>query len=109
MSVVFVAAYNLQVLVPLLAARVLGGSSELYGIVVSSLGRGAVSCFLTNCLVGETGSDDGRRMVRITEHRLYLADFAVWGLFRACWHVFAGCFLRFSQRYGHQHPTTQGS
>lgn len=43
MSVVFVSAYNLQVLVPLLTFRMLGGSSELYGIVMSSLGLGAVT------------------------------------------------------------------
>jgi predicted MFS family arabinose efflux permease len=43
MSVVFVAAYNLQVMVPLLASRTLGGSSELYGIAMSSLGLGAVT------------------------------------------------------------------
>ena len=43
MSVVFVAAYNFQVLVPLLTSRVLGGSSELYGVVMSSLGFGAVA------------------------------------------------------------------
>src|SRR6266446_8814860 len=43
MSVVFVTAYNFQVLVPLLASRMLGGSSELYGIVMSSLGLGAVT------------------------------------------------------------------
>lgn len=43
MSVIFVAAYNFQVMVPLLAFRMLGGSSELYGIVMSSLGLGAVT------------------------------------------------------------------
>jgi len=43
MSVVFVAAYNFQVLVPLLASRMLGGSSELYGVVMSSLGLGAAT------------------------------------------------------------------
>jgi predicted MFS family arabinose efflux permease len=43
MSVVFVAAYNFQVLVPLLTSRMLGGSSELYGVVMSSLGLGAVA------------------------------------------------------------------
>src|SRR5260370_17387307 len=43
MSVVFVAAYGFQVLVPLLACRMLGGSSELYGVVMSSLGLGAVT------------------------------------------------------------------
>ena len=43
MSVVFVTAYNLQVMVPLLTSRMLGGSSELYGIVMSSLGLGAVT------------------------------------------------------------------
>jgi MFS family permease len=40
MSVIFVAAYNFQVMVPLVASRMLGGSSELYGIVMSSLGLG---------------------------------------------------------------------
>jgi MFS family permease len=43
MSVVFVAAYNFQVMVPLLTSRMLGGSSELYGVVMSSLGLGAVT------------------------------------------------------------------
>jgi MFS family permease len=43
MSVVFVAAYNFQVLVPLLTFRMLGGSSELYGVVMSCLGLGAVT------------------------------------------------------------------
>jgi MFS family permease len=43
MSVVFVAAYNFQVVVPLLTFRMLGGSSELYGIVMSSLGLGVVT------------------------------------------------------------------
>jgi predicted MFS family arabinose efflux permease len=43
MSVVFVAAYNFQVLVPLLTFRTLGGSSELYGVVMSCLGLGAVT------------------------------------------------------------------
>jgi MFS family permease len=43
MSVIFVVAYNFQVMVPLLTSRMLGGSSELYGIVMSSLGLGAVT------------------------------------------------------------------
>jgi predicted MFS family arabinose efflux permease len=43
MSVIFIAAYNLQVMAPLVASRMLGGRSELYGIVMSSLGLGAVS------------------------------------------------------------------
>jgi MFS family permease len=43
MSVIFIAAYNLQVMVPLLTFRMLGGSSELYGIMMSSLGLGAVT------------------------------------------------------------------
>lgn len=42
MSVAFITAYNFQVLVPLFASRVLGGSSELYGVAMSSLGLGAV-------------------------------------------------------------------
>jgi MFS family permease len=42
MSVIFIAAYNFQVMVPLLTARLLAGSSELYGIVMSCLGLGAV-------------------------------------------------------------------
>lgn len=42
MFVVFVAGYNFQVLVPLLTSRSLGGSSELYGVVMSTLGLGAV-------------------------------------------------------------------
>jgi predicted MFS family arabinose efflux permease len=40
--VVFIVAYNFQVMMPLLAFRVLGGSSELFGVVMSSLGLGAV-------------------------------------------------------------------
>jgi len=43
MSLVFVIAYNFQVMAPLLASRMLGGSSELYGIVMSSLGLGALT------------------------------------------------------------------
>jgi predicted MFS family arabinose efflux permease len=43
MCVIFIAAYNFQVLVPLLTSRTLGGSSELYGAVMSSLGLGAVA------------------------------------------------------------------
>jgi MFS family permease len=43
MSVVFVTAYNFQVLVPLLASRTLSGSSELYGTLMSTLGLGAVA------------------------------------------------------------------
>jgi MFS family permease len=43
MSVIFIAAYNLQVMIPLVASRMLGGSSELLGIVMSSLGLGAVT------------------------------------------------------------------
>ena len=43
MSAVFVAAYNFQVLVPLLTSRVLGGTSELFGVAMSSLGLGAVA------------------------------------------------------------------
>src|SRR5437667_11492710 len=35
MSVIFVTAYNFQVMVPLVASRTLSGSSELYGIVMS--------------------------------------------------------------------------
>lgn len=43
MFVVFVGAYNLQVMVPLLSSRILGGSSELYGVAMSCLGLGAVT------------------------------------------------------------------
>jgi predicted MFS family arabinose efflux permease len=43
MSVIFIAAYNLQVMVPLVAARVLGGSSQSLGIAMSCLGLGAVT------------------------------------------------------------------
>jgi MFS family permease len=43
MAVVFVAAYNFQVIVPLMASRMLGGSSELLGIAMSALGLGAVA------------------------------------------------------------------
>jgi len=43
MSVIFVTAYNFQVMVPLFASRMLGGSSELYGVVMSCLGLGAVT------------------------------------------------------------------
>jgi hypothetical protein len=43
MSVVLVTAYNFQVMVSLLASRMLGGSSELYRVVMSSLGLGAVT------------------------------------------------------------------
>jgi MFS family permease len=43
MSVTFIAAYNFQVVVPLLASRTLGGGSELYGFAMSLLGLGAVA------------------------------------------------------------------
>jgi MFS family permease len=43
LSVIFIAAYNFQVMVPLVASRMLGGSSELLGIVMSFLGLGAVT------------------------------------------------------------------
>jgi predicted MFS family arabinose efflux permease len=43
MSVIFIAAYNLQVMVPLVAAQMLGGSSESLGLAMSSLGLGAVT------------------------------------------------------------------
>ena len=75
MSVVFVAAYNFQVLVPLFTFRMLGGSSELYGVVMSFLGLGRGGRFLADCFMGETGRDDDRRMVRAVEHRSYLAEF----------------------------------
>jgi predicted MFS family arabinose efflux permease len=42
MSVIFIAAYNFQVLVPLVASRMLAGSSELLGVLMSCLGLGAV-------------------------------------------------------------------
>lgn len=43
MSAVFIVAYNFQVMVPLLASRVLGGSSGLYGSLMSCLGFGALA------------------------------------------------------------------
>lgn len=43
MSVIFLSVYNFQVLVPLLTTRVLGGSSALYGLVMSCVGLGAVN------------------------------------------------------------------
>jgi predicted MFS family arabinose efflux permease len=42
MSLVFVAAYNFQVLVPLLVSRSFGGSSAFFGAAMSCLGLGAV-------------------------------------------------------------------
>ncbi len=42
MSMIFIAAYNFQVMVPLVASRMFNGSSELFGIAMSSLGLGAV-------------------------------------------------------------------
>ena len=42
MSVIFIAAYNFQVMVPLVASRMFNGSSGSFGIVMSSLGLGAV-------------------------------------------------------------------
>jgi len=47
MSVIFIAAYNLQVMVPLVASALLDGSSELLGIMMSALGLGAVTGSLT--------------------------------------------------------------
>jgi len=43
MSVIFIAAYNFQVMVPLAAARMLDGSSQSLGIAMSCLGLGAVA------------------------------------------------------------------
>lgn len=43
MFVVFVAAYNFQVIVPILAFRELGGSSALFGVLMSTLGLGGVA------------------------------------------------------------------
>lgn len=43
MSVIFVVVYNFQVLVPLLTSRLLGGSSELFGAMMSTLGLGSVT------------------------------------------------------------------
>ena len=43
MAVIFIAAYNLQVMVPLVASRMLGGSSGSLGIAMSFLGLGAVT------------------------------------------------------------------
>jgi MFS family permease len=43
MSAVFVAGYNFQVLVPLLASHSLGKSSAVYGTLMSCLGLGAVT------------------------------------------------------------------
>lgn len=40
MFVVFVAAYNFQVIVPIRAFRELGGSSALFGVLMSTLGWG---------------------------------------------------------------------
>src|SRR5258708_25564771 len=42
MSVIFIAAYNFQVMVPLVASRMFNGSSGLFGIAMSSLGLDAV-------------------------------------------------------------------
>jgi MFS family permease len=62
MSVIFVAAYNFQVMVPLVASRMLGGSSELYGVVMSSLGLGAV----TGSLLIATWVKPGVMMVAVS-------------------------------------------
>ncbi len=43
MFVVFVAAYNFQVIVPIRAFRELGGSSALFGVLMSTLGLGGVA------------------------------------------------------------------
>jgi hypothetical protein len=109
MSVVFVAAYNFQVLVPLLTFRMLGGSSELYGVVMSCLGLGAV----TGSLLIASWVKPGVMMIAAWCGLLSivhnLAGSAGGGLFRACGHVLAGRVLRFFQRYRRQHPAGQGA
>jgi MFS family permease len=61
MSVIFIAAYNLQVMVPLVASGMLGGSSEMLGVVMSSLGLGAV----TGSLIMASWVKPGLRMIGI--------------------------------------------
>jgi MFS family permease len=109
MSVVFVAAYNFQVFGAALNIPRAGRVERTlwYGDVV--LGFGRRRRFLADCVTGETGSDDGRAMVRAAGHRSSLAGFAVWGSFRTCRCVFAGPVQWAFQRYGRQHPTAQSS
>jgi predicted MFS family arabinose efflux permease len=88
MSAIFVAAYNCQVLVPLLAFRVLGGSSGLYGVLMSCLGLGAV----TGSLLIASRAKSGVAMVAAIS--MLLGAVHVWlalplGLYSA----FAGVFV----------------
>jgi predicted MFS family arabinose efflux permease len=88
MSAIFVAAYNFQVLVPLLAFRVLGGSSGLYGVLMSCLGLGAV----TGSLLIASWAKSGVAMVAAVS--MLLGAVHVWlavplGLYPA----FAGVFV----------------
>jgi MFS family permease len=88
MSVVFVAAYNFQVLVPLLTSRVLGGSGELYGIAMSSLGLGAV----TGSLLIASWEKPGVMMVALCCGLLSIAH--LWLSLRlAAYFTLAGVFL----------------
>jgi MFS family permease len=107
MSVIFIAAYNFQVMVPLVASRMFNGSSELFGIAMSSLGLGAV---LGSLLIASWVKPGVSMIaVRATEHRSYLAGFTAWNSFCTFWRIFAGCFLWFFQRHSHQHPATQSA
>jgi MFS family permease len=62
MSTVFVAAYNFQVLVPLLTTRLLSGASALLGIAMSALGLGAV----TGSLLIASWTRPGSAMIAVT-------------------------------------------
>ncbi len=88
MSVIFIAAYNLQVLVPLVTVRVLGGSSEQFGALMSALGFGAV----VGSLVIAAWVKPGLRM--IVMWCALLAIVYVWlALPFGTYFVFAGMFL----------------
>lgn len=109
MSVIFIAAYNFQVIVPLVASRMLGGSSELLGIVMSSLGLGAV----TGSLIIASWIKPGLKMIAVCCGLLstgyVFAIFSVWDLFFGREHVFAGSVLRLFQCDGQQHTTSQSA
>jgi len=60
MSVVFVAAYNFQVLVPLLTFRMLGGSERMYGVVMFVPGSGRRNRLLAIASWLKPGNDDDR-------------------------------------------------
>jgi hypothetical protein len=95
-------------MVPLLASRTLGGSSELYGIVMSSLGLGAV----TGSLLIASRVKPGVAMVAACSGLVSLSY--IWltlpaGIYFALVGMFLLGILRLFQRRGYQHPASQSA